>query len=207
MVTRAADELDTIRSQIDLVEMILADQQRFSRAERTIESLVLHRLIHETAQLLPEELRNIMRIEIDEGVTKIGRVNVTRIALQQVITNLFINAAESIGESGQHRGNGQIRVYTVAADADHQDLAHICFEDNGMGIPAEQLPHLFERGFSTKARGSGIGLHWCANTVSAMGGRIYVKSSGLGQGACLHLLLPLSEHTSPSRYNVRELSK
>ena len=65
---------------------------------------------------------------------------------------------------------------------------------NGTGIAMEQMPHLFERGFSTKTRGSGIGLHWCANTVSAMGGRIYATSPGIGQGACLHLLLPLADN-------------
>jgi signal transduction histidine kinase len=176
--------------------MILADQQRFSRAERTIEPLVLHRQVQEMVQLLPEEVRNTVHIDIDAGLAEIGRVCVARIALQQIISNLLINAAESIGESGQQGGTGRIRVYPVTADTDQQNLAHICFEDNGMGISPEQLPHLFERGFSTKSRGSGIGLHWCANTVSAMGGRVYATSSGIGLGACLHLLLPLAERTT-----------
>ncbi len=195
LVARTADDLETIRSQVDLVQMILADQQRFSRAERTMESVMLHRLVEETAHLLPEELRTIMRIDIDQGVAKLGRVKTARIALQQIISNLFINAAESIDASGQKGKTGRIRVYSVATDTDQQDMAHICFEDNGMGIPPEQLPHLFERGFSTKSRGSGIGLHWCANTISAMGGRIYAESPGTGQGACLHLLLPLAEYS------------
>lgn len=195
LVTKAADELEKIRSQVDLVHMILTDQQRFSRAERTIEPLDLFRFINETAELLPEQVHNIMRIEIDQGVAEIGRVYVTRIALQQVITNVFINAAESIREIGQPEGIGRIRVYAATAEADPQGLAHICFEDNGRGISPEHLPHLFERNFSTKNRGTGIGLHWCANTISTMGGRLYAQISASGQGACFHLLLPLTEQS------------
>ncbi|TKB23491.1 HAMP domain-containing protein [Desulfopila sp. IMCC35006] len=194
MVTSAADELETIRSQVDVVQMILADQQRFSRAERVMESLELSRLIGETVRLLPEELHKSVRIEIDDGLTEIGRVRVARIALQQILTNLFINGAESISASARQKQDGWIRVYPVVVDMDPQGLVHICFEDNGIGISSEQLPHLFERGFSTKNRGSGIGLHWCANTLAAMGGRIYAGSAGTGQGACMHLLLPLAEY-------------
>jgi sensor domain CHASE-containing protein len=193
LVERTVKELETILAQVDLVQMILADQQRFSRAERSMEPLVLHHLLNETVRLLPEDFLNIMNIEVDQELAEIGHINAARIALQQVISNLFINAAESIGERGRQGKDGRIRVYTVAADADNQGMAHICIEDNGIGVPAEQLPHLFERGFTTKIRGSGIGLHWCANTVSAMGGHIYAESLGSGQGACLHLLLPLAE--------------
>jgi sensor domain CHASE-containing protein len=193
LVESTADELGTIRAQVDLVQMILADQQRFSRAERIIEPLALFHLIKETARLLPENLHHIMTIEIDQGLAEIGHINAARIALQQVISNLFINAAESIGEKGRQGQTGRIRVYTVATDAANQGMAHICFEDNGIGIHSDQLSQLFERSFSTKQRGSGIGLHWCANTVSAMGGCIYAESPGPGQGACMHLLLPLAK--------------
>jgi two-component system NtrC family sensor kinase len=68
---------------------------------------------------------------------------------------------------------------------------HLRVVDNGIGIGPEHLPRIFERGFSTKSRpSSGLGLHWCAVTVTAMGGRLYAESPGVGQGACLHLLLP-----------------
>ena len=54
---------------------------------------------------------------------------------------------------------------------------------------------MFEKGFSTKSRETnyGIGLHWCANAVAALGGRIWAASEGPGQGASLHVLVPLAE--------------
>ena len=195
LFTRTVDELEAIRSQVDQVQLILADQQRFSRAERTIEPLVVDRLIKEVAQTLPEELGNSLDVELDQGLAEVGPVLFARIALQQIVNNLLINAAESIAECDRQDGSGHIRIYAVA-DLDNKGMAHICMEDNGMGLSAEQLPRLFERGFTTKSRGSGIGLHWCANTVADMGGRIYVTSGGPGQGACLHLLLPLAEQVT-----------
>jgi len=60
-----------------------------------------------------------------------------------------------------------------------------------VGIAPEHLKDMFRRGFTTKKGGSrGTGLHWCANSVAAMGGRMHADSEGLGRGATMHLLLP-----------------
>ena len=59
------------------------------------------------------------------------------------------------------------------------------------GIEQDNLERIFERSFSTKqADHSGVGLHWCANTLIAANGRIYAESQGSGQGACLHVMIP-----------------
>jgi signal transduction histidine kinase len=67
-------------------------------------------------------------------------------------------------------------------------------EDTGVGIAAENLERVFERGYSTKRRSGnlGIGLHWCATAVSARGGRIWATSDGPGRGSTMHLLMPVS---------------
>jgi two-component system, NtrC family, sensor kinase len=53
---------------------------------------------------------------------------------------------------------------------------------------------VFDKGFSTKSRETnyGIGLHWCANAIAALGGRIWAASEGPGLGASMHLMLPLA---------------
>lgn len=74
----------------------------------------------------------------------------------------------------------------------------MCFQiqDNGIGIAAEHLPHLFERFYRVdKARarttgGSGIGLTISKALVEAHGGRIWVESAGLGQGTVVRFVLP-----------------
>jgi sensor histidine kinase regulating citrate/malate metabolism len=54
---------------------------------------------------------------------------------------------------------------------------------------------VFEKGFSTKSleTNQGIGLHWCANALNALGGRIWADSDGSGCGACLHFMVPLAD--------------
>jgi sensor histidine kinase regulating citrate/malate metabolism len=66
--------------------------------------------------------------------------------------------------------------------------------DNGVGIARGDLERVFDKGYSTKSKDTnyGIGLHWCANAIAALGGRIWAASEGPGLGASLHLMLPLA---------------
>ena len=68
------------------------------------------------------------------------------------------------------------------------------------GIAPEAMASLFQRGFSTKQeKKGGIGLHWCANSVIAMNGKIHATSDGAGQGATFHLLLPAAPQRAEGR--------
>jgi sensor histidine kinase regulating citrate/malate metabolism len=77
----------------------------------------------------------------------------------------------------------------------------ICFTDNGVGIAANHLALVFEKGFSTKSKATnqGIGLHWCANTVNALGGRMRAESAGETHGASLHVVMPLERAAVPMK--------
>ena len=193
LLKHAGAELEAVQAQVDNVQMILVDQQRFSRAERVLEPVALAGLVQETVRLLPDRLREEMAVEVDPAVAGVGPVLAARVALQQVLSNLLINAAEAIHEGGRGAGEGRVRIRASEEVLEGVPVVHLQVEDNGAGIPAEHLPRLFERGFSTKSRGSGMGLHWSANTANALGGRIYAESDGPGAGARLHLLLPLAE--------------
>ena len=72
----------------------------------------------------------------------------------------------------------------------------VSLRDNGAGIRPEHLERLFARGFTTKTQpASGLGLHWCANTLQAMRGGIAAESAGPGRGACFRVSLPLMEES------------
>ena len=195
VIQRTVSEFEPIEAQLDHVQMILMDQQRFSQAKRTLEPLLPSRLLDEVVRLLSEEIQNIAHVEIDPGIIELRCVNASRIALQQVMNNLLINAAESIRETGQKADTGRIRIHGWEQNQHGQGFVHLCFEDNGAGISTDQLSQLFERGFSTKKRGSGLGLHWSANTITAMGGELWAESPGPGSGASMHLLLPFAQPT------------
>lgn len=108
----------------------------------------------------------------------------SRVILSQVIGNLLGNAAEAIAASG--RGSGTIAVTVVPRG----DRVEIRLQDDGEGFDPDAAQTLFQRGFSTRAHKSGgLGLHWCANSMTAMEGSLRLESAGPGQGATAILTL------------------
>jgi signal transduction histidine kinase len=66
----------------------------------------------------------------------------------------------------------------------------IVFSDNGIGFSPEMEEKLFERGFTTKRTGSGIGLYECRSIIESHGGTITIESKGIGTGASTIIKLP-----------------
>ena len=88
---------------------------------------------------------------------------------------------------------GTVRICAQAKD----DQAIVSVSDEGIGIPPEKLPCLFERfyqvdGSATRRYGGmGIGLALCRAIVQAHGGRIWAESQGEDRGSTLYISLPL----------------
>jgi sensor domain CHASE-containing protein len=189
VVDETAEQLASVLRQVDHIQQILSDQERFSRAARVLEPVSVAELARESAQVLDDEWREGIRLEMGESLRAAEDLLGSRVALQQIVVNLLKNAAEAIRERAPAEG-GLIRVDADPELYEGREMVHLRVADNGVGIVPEQLKRIFERGFSTKGRASGVGLHWCAITALAMDGKLYAESAGIGQGACLHLLLP-----------------
>lgn len=111
-------------------------------------------------------------------------VMANRVLLSQVVGNLFSNAAEAIAAAG---GSGSINV-TVGASPDGR--VEIAIQDTGEGFDPARVQQLFQRGYSTRDHKSGgLGLHWCANSMTAMEGALNIESDGVGRGATARLTL------------------
>ena len=106
----------------------------------------------------------------------------------QVVLNLMVNAVQAIETSP--RADGAAGRLRVGARADREFHA-IEIEDNGPGIPPDDLPRLFDPFFTTKpvGEGTGLGLSISHGIVAGHGGRIEVDSR-LGHGTCFKILLP-----------------
>ncbi len=191
IVRSVTEGIATTFGQVAHVQQILTDQGRYSRMGASSERVEIERIVHEIADGLSPELRSAASVVVDASLSAMGPVCGPRVTIQQVVGNLLLNAAESIRNQGRAAGRIWVRAER-ASDADAA-IAHIVFEDDGSGIAPADLARMFERRFSTKRRGSGLGLHWSANAVAALGGRLYAESRGVGLGAALHLLLPLAE--------------
>ena len=184
-----AAKLDETIQRIADVEEILDDHQKWAYKERPNEQVELDNLVQDSVKIIEDNLKEIVAIEIDATLSEVGSVKGHRISLKQIFGNLLLNAAESIQRKGLTQG--KIGVRAAIEKINGNEMKHIRITDNGAGIEADVLERIFEQGFTTKQKGtSGIGLHWCANTINSMDGRIYAESEGSGKGACLHLLIP-----------------
>ena len=123
--------------------------------------------------MVSPDLRRRIAIDLDRSLFAVGTLPLPRITLQQVFQNLVQNAAEAVRDSGRDRGQLRISCVIEAGANDEQTLT-LRFADDGVGIRDEDLTRIFENGFSTKSPDTnhGIGLHWCANAVNALGGQI-----------------------------------
>jgi signal transduction histidine kinase len=107
-----------------------------------------------------------------------------RVILSQVVGNLFANAAEAIAAVG--RASGRITVSFARVDG----RVEVRISDDGEGFEPHVGAALFQRGYSTRAHKSGgLGLHWCANSMTAMEGALRLESEGRGTGASAVLTL------------------
>jgi len=197
-VKASCEDLTVMQRQTAVVQIALSEQLRSARNEHVIEPVRLVDLISQSLEIVPDTCRRRLTIESDESVRRVGVVRVARTVLRLVLQNLIINAAEAVRDAGRHKGRLSISAEILSDTAPRR--LHLHCQDDGVGIPAENLERVFEKGFSTKSRetNQGIGLHWCANAVNALGGRIWAESAGTDAGASLHVLVPLAAAAAPT---------
>jgi PAS domain S-box-containing protein len=107
--------------------------------------------------------------------------------LRQALLNLARNAAEACALS---TGGGRVTVRGEIVHGDEADFQRICVSDNGPGIPADVLPKLFRPFFTTKARGTGLGLAVVQKIIVQHGGQVEVRNRAEG-GAEFIVTLPM----------------
>ena len=111
--------------------------------------------------------------------------------LKQVLLNLVLNAAEAMSQGGL------LHIQTYAADnRGRGENVVITITDTGYGIPAEQLPRIFDGLHTTKERGMGLGLYTSKAIIDRHMGRISVQSQ-LGEGTTFTIMLPIANEETP----------
>lgn len=102
--------------------------------------------------------------------------------LKQVVLNILLNAVQSI------TGSGEIH---IRAEGDTSQVA-VSFSDTGCGMKPEQIEKIFSPFFTTKEKGTGLGLAFCAKIVEGHGGDIEAVSEP-GKGSTITVKLPRCE--------------
>jgi signal transduction histidine kinase len=166
------------------ISQIVGNLKLFARLdEAEIQQARLHEGLESTLTLLGPQIG--ADIEIERAFGELPEVSCAPRQLNQVWLHLLLNAVEAIRRAGR---KGTIRVETRVEDG----AAKVAIEDNGCGIPPENLDRIFDPGFTTKGVkvGTGLGLPICFQVVREHGGRIEVESRPNG-GARFTVVLPL----------------
>lgn len=185
----ASDDLKIVTKQARQIEGILADQERFANIAPVTENIGVDDVLDEAAHVIPKRAMSDIEVKLPGDLAEV-RVHAHRIGLLQVLGNLMLNAYESIQRC--RKTDGRIVVDAKSEVVGETPMVCVTIRDNGGGFNKDIGERIFQRGFTSKNEGSstGLGLHWCANAVAGMGGRIRAESRGLGQGAEFHVLLP-----------------
>jgi signal transduction histidine kinase/ActR/RegA family two-component response regulator len=189
----AQDVMERQVSQLTRLIDDLLDVSRITQGKIQLrkETLPLERLIERAVDaVLPrlEQKRQTLRLSLTDQGPLWVKVDPAR--MEQVLGNLLANAHKFTPEGGN---------IELSTDR-HGDEAVVRIRDNGIGISAEMLPHLFElfaqadRSLDRTHGGLGIGLTLVKTLIEMQGGMVSVESEGEGRGSVFTIRLPLTEH-------------
>jgi PAS domain S-box-containing protein len=178
--------LQKVAKQTDRASNIVGNLLNFSRAGNAgdFTELNLNKVLDDTLQLLEVQMRR-NQIEIVKNYENdlhpvLGNAG----KMQQVFTNLILNARDAILDGGR------IEITTKTTDKG----VTISITDNGIGITPENLNKIYDPFFTTKevGRGTGLGLAVSYGIVQEHTGKISVESTP-GEGTTFHLTFPIAQ--------------
>jgi signal transduction histidine kinase len=177
----ALEHVQIIESEIRRLDEVVQGFLKFTRPEDLrLQPVSLAALFEEILPLIePEAQKNHVKVVVDAPAS-LPDVNGDAAMLRQAFLNLAINACQAMPEGGT--------LGLVCAPASRNRL-EVRVEDTGVGIPPENLHHIFDLYFTTKDHGTGIGLSMVYRIVQMHDGEIEVQSTP-GRGTTFRILLP-----------------
>lgn len=183
---QVSNDLGIVRTKLDRIERIVDQTLGISRnREPALEPMSINVVVADVLLFMNYKFSKA-GVEVRPAMEEtLPPVPLDRGQMQQVLLNLMMNAVEAMPEGGR------VSVTTkTMTDSRLGPSVAVLVQDNGIGIPAENQPALFEPFFTTRPNGTGLGLFISNRLVVAHGGELRVKSKP-GKGSTFTLLLPL----------------
>ena len=186
-----AGTVDRVRDRAQRIADIVRTQKAPDSAVVDRKDIDLHEALASGLRVLRDSLvKRGVRTSIDCRRAP-REIRVRESQFHQVLINLIKNAIEAIDDLATERGLARTPSIRMRAYSGDKYL-NIEVADSGIGLRTRDTRRLFAPGYTTKADGSGLGLHSAANFVIAAGGRIEASSDGFGRGTTMRIMLPLS---------------
>jgi len=187
--------LEIAVKEIERVSHVIAQMLGFARGSGQVEWVQVNDLMEETLVLLDKKFKQSGTRVVREYSRDLPQLHARADQLKQVFLNLLLNAHQAMG------GKGQITLRTAAMDAAAQSSIFVEITDTGAGISDEDMNRIFEPFFSTRKKGTGLGLWVTQDIVRHHGGRIEVNSA-MNRGTTFRIVLPV-EPPQPERAQTR----
>jgi signal transduction histidine kinase len=198
-------QLESVHSEVRKLNKIVSDCLEFVRPIKVSTEKI------EVIALLEESIESALsaaqkdKIQVEKEFTPVPPVQLDRHQMKQVFVNIMVNAMQALGDTGTIQiacgpssqfqkvgtySNGGISGKNISLQVNLAPYVWIKISDNGKGIPEEILGKIFYPFFTTKEKGSGIGLAIAQKIVDMHRGSIDVESE-VGKGTTFTIKLPL----------------
>ncbi|MDA8388046.1 MAG: ATP-binding protein [Nitrospiraceae bacterium] len=135
--------------------------------------------------------KRAVKIDFMEEFEEIADIITDENRVSQVFINIMLNAMDAMPEGG---------TLTVRSKA-QADGAAVEIEDTGVGISQEDMPYIFESFFTTKEKGTGLGLYVSHGIIRGLGGELRVESSP-GAGTRFTVIIPAGRNLRDADQNI-----
>lgn len=177
---KAVQKLDMIYDEISRLEKLVANLGDFTKEYRLVKRTTdINSVIRDVLKIMTEIYKPQEYSFIEEFTPDLEEIACDPDKLKQVFMNIIANGIEAM------EGGGRITIST----ANLADGVEIRISDNGMGIEKDKLLHIFEPFYTTREKGSGLGLSISYKIVEAHKGDIWAQSNP-GRGATFVIRLP-----------------
>ncbi len=189
---RLLAELAQMQQHIDHIKEIVSMQQAYATMVGVIEPLDAAALMEDALRMNASALVR-HDVHVVREFVAAPKVIAEKAKALQILVNLIRNAKYACDDGPQPE-----KLITVRIDPSTAGVVRLIVQDNGIGIPSENLTRIFGHGFTTRKTGHGFGLHSSANAAREMRGTLTVESAGTGKGATFILELPVADPKSPA---------
>jgi two-component system NtrC family sensor kinase len=184
--------LDVVKEEADHLAAIVDDFLQFARPKKpNLKKEDINKLVRDVIKRFKE--RNAEKINWVEQYGKdVPPIYIDRHQFQQIVTNLINNSLDAMADGGE------LKIKTQRAKRMDDSRIFLMITDSGIGIPEEQRSKIFQPFYSTKEKGTGMGLSICRRIVNEHDGEILVDSEP-GKWTTFSVILPIQGKNNPVR--------